>query len=101
MRTREFRRWKREIKIKKRQAAALSAGLPGGDSTRSKKLQAAIVGDKPGLFAKHDYGVITDGTSQKTNVKKCQASYRHKGGYGQAKQYTAHDKRELAKADYL
>lgn len=102
MRTKEFRRWKRNLKIKQRQETALDIGHLESPcyATRSKhfsKLKDAACGDRPGLFAKHDYGMLTDGKSMKTNVRKRQSSYRHKGGYGKAMVYTVHDQRELDK----
>ena len=50
---------------------------------------------KSGLFAKHDYGAVTCGKPVKTKTRKRKASYRHSGGYGAAKCYSAHDQREL------
>lgn len=37
------------------------------------------------------------GTSTKTNTRKGHASYRHKGMYGKANNYSAHDQRQLDK----
>lgn len=100
MRTREFRRQKRKIKIRRRQKMAVQIGkhdspfyVHGGPNY--EKLDAAIYGDKPGLFAKHDYGMITGGVPRKTKTKRGQASYRHKGAYGPAMVYTRHDRREM------
>lgn len=102
MRNREFRRQKRKIKIKRRQRLAVTVGGHGtiNHVKREKhfnKLEEAIYGNKPGIFAKHDYGMITCGVSKKTKTKNGQASYRHKGAYGSAKVYTRHDQRELCR----
>lgn len=35
------------------------------------------------------------GRSIKTNTRKSHASYRHKGGYGPANKYSAHDQRQI------
>ena len=80
MRTKEFRIEKRKVKIKARQKLAV---------------HAAVSGVKSGLFAKHDYGAVTCGKPVKTKTRKRKASYRHSGGYGAAKCYSAHDQREL------
>ena len=103
MRGREFRREKRMEKIKKRQTMAIDIAHHNDSSGILKnrhfaKLDEAIYGEKAGLFAKHDYGSITNGISRKTNVRKKQASYRHKGGYGKSMNYSAHDQRELNRA---
>jgi hypothetical protein len=37
------------------------------------------------------------GTSTKTNTRKGHASYRHKGAYGKANNYSAHDQRQIDK----
>lgn len=33
--------------------------------------------------------------SKKTNTRKSSSSYKHKGGYGKANKYNAHDQRQL------
>lgn len=35
------------------------------------------------------------GTAKKTKTKHSHASYRHKGGYGKAKQYKPHDQKQI------
>ena len=37
------------------------------------------------------------GTAIKTNTRKGHASYRHKGAYGKANNYSAHDQRQIDK----
>jgi len=88
------------VKIKQRQKMAVAIGghgKPGRvhSGKHFEKLEAAVNGEKPGIFAKHDYGMITCGVSKKTKTKNGQASYRHKGAYGPAKVYTRHDQREM------
>lgn len=99
MRTREFRIAKRKMKIKERQKLAVQIAHYGNavlpQNKHLEKLDAAVSGAKPGLFAKHDYGVVTYGKPVKTKTRKRKASYRHSGGYGPAKCYSAHDQREL------
>ena len=72
MRTREYRRQKRKVKIKQRQKMAVAIGghgKPGRvhSGKHFEKLEAAVNGEKPGIFAKHDYGMITCGVSKKRN----------------------------------
>lgn len=100
MRTKSFRREMTAQKIKRRQNMALSIANHDGfrnfiNAKHYKKLDEAIHGSKPGLFAKHDYGAITSGTSSKTNARKRHASYRHKGGYGKSMLYTRHDQKQI------
>lgn len=99
MRTREFRIAKRKMKIKERQKMAVQIAHHGNialpQNKHREKVDAAVSGAKPGLFAKHDYGVVTYGKPVKTKTRKQKASYRHSGGYGAAKCYSAHDQREL------
>lgn len=99
MRTKEFRIEKRKLKIKERQKMAVCVAHRGGialpQNKHHEKLKAAISGERAGLFAKHDYGAITCGKPAKTKTCKRKASYRHPGGYGPAKRYSAHDQREL------
>lgn len=99
MRTKEFRITKRKEKIKERQKMVMQivhhsqTTLP--ENKHYKKLDMAVSGEKPGLFAKHDYGAITCGKPVKTKTRKRKASYRHSGGYGPARCYSAHDQREI------
>lgn len=99
MRTREFRIEKRSVKIKGRQKMAVRVAHRGNialpQNKHNEKLDAAISGEKAGVFAKHDYGAVTYGKPVKTKTRKRKASYRHSGGYGAAKNYSAHDRREL------
>lgn len=99
MRTKEFRIEKRKVKIKARQKLAVQIARHGNvalpQNKHREKVDAAVSGVKPGLFAKHDYGAVTYGKPVKTKTRKRKASYRHSGGYGPAKRYSAHDQREL------
>ena len=100
MRTRAYRRQKRKVKIKQRKEMAVAIGGHGEpgrvhSGKHFEKLEAAVNGEKPGILAKHDYGMITRGVSKKTKIKNGQASYRHKGAYGPEKVYTRHDQREM------
>ena len=99
MRTKEFRIEKRKVKIKARQKLAAQIAHHGNtvlpQNKQREKVDAAVSGVKPGLFAKHDYGVVTYGKQVKTKTRKRKASYRHPGGYGAAKCYSAHDQREM------
>lgn len=99
MRTKEFRIEKRKVKIKARQKLAVQIAHHGNtmlpQNKHREKMDAAVSGVKSGLFAKHDYGVVTYGKPVKTKTRKRKASYRHSGGYGAAKCYSAHDQREL------
>lgn len=99
MRTKEFRIEKRKVKIKARQKLAIQIAHHGNtvlpQNKHREKVDAAVSGVKPGLFAKRDYGAVTYGKPVKTKTRKRKASYRHSGGYGAAKCYSAHDQREL------
>ncbi len=100
MRTREFRRVKRYQKIQRRRKMAVQIGKHGAPmhfnrGPHFEKLDAAVNGEKPGILAKHDYGMITYGVPKKTKTKNRQATYRHKGGYGKANDYTRHDQRQF------
>lgn len=99
MRTKEFRIAKRKKKIKERQKLVVQIARHGNvalqQNKHREKVDAAVSGVKPGLFAKHDYGAVTCGKPVKTKTRKRKASYRHSGGYGPAKRYSAHDQREL------
>lgn len=99
MRTKEFRIEKRKVKIRARQKLAIQIAHHGNtvlpQNKHREKVDAAVSGVKPGLFTKHDYGVVTYGKPVKTKTRKRKASYRHSGGYGAAKCYSAHDQREL------
>ena len=99
MRTKIFRIAKRKEKIEERQKMAMRIAHHGQTALPKNKhyakLDMAVSGEKPGLFAKHDYGVVTSGKPVKTKTRKRKASYRHSGGYGSAKQYSAHDQREM------
>lgn len=90
MRTRQFRRRKRKWKIRKRQKMAVLIGKHGAPYTPNggrlfEKLDAAIYGDKPGIFAKDYYGGVTCG-KRKT---------RDRNRYGKVKIYKRHDQREI------
>lgn len=95
MRTKEFRIEKRKVKIKERQKLAMQIAHHGNavlpQNKHREKVDAAVSGAKPGLFAKHDYGVVTYGKPVKTKTRKRKASYRHSGGYGAAKRYSARE----------
>ena len=99
MRAKEFRIEKRKVKIEERQRLAVQIAHHGNavlpQDKHRERVDTAVSGAKPGLFAKHDYGVVTCGKPVKTKTRKRKASYRHSGGYGPAKCYSAHDQREL------
>ena len=100
MRDRSFRIKQRELKIKKRQRMIKSIAHPKDfvdlmpNNKHNNKIISALE-DKAGLLDKHDYGAITSGVSIKTNNRKGRASYRHKGAYGKANNYSRHDERQI------
>lgn len=102
MRDRSFRIEQRELKIKKRQRMIKSVAHPSDfvdlmpNNKHNNKIVSAL-GDKAGLLDKHDYGAITSGVSVKTNTRKGKASYKHKGAYGSANNYSRHDERQIEK----
>ena len=56
----------------------------------------SVYGDKDGYLSKSHHGMLgMGGTTKKTNSRKGHASYRHKGTYGKADQYTTHDQRQI------
>lgn len=51
---------------------------------------------KSGILAKGHNGLLgRGGTAVKTNTRKGHASYRHKGAYGPADNYSKHDKQQV------
>lgn len=51
---------------------------------------------KSGVLAKGHNGLLgRGGTAVKTNTRKGHASYRHKGAYGPADNYSKHDKQQV------
>lgn len=50
---------------------------------------------KDGYLAKGHNGYLSLGHKKKTNTRKGHASYRHKGAYGKADNYTKHDKKQI------
>ena len=51
---------------------------------------------KSGILAKGHNGLLgRGGTAVKTNTRKGHASYRHKGAYGPADNYSRHDKQQV------
>ena len=89
MRTKEFRIAKRKKKIKERQKLVVQIARHGNVALPQNKHREKVDA------AKHDYGAVTCGKPVKTKTRKRKASYRHSGGYGPAKRYSAHDQREL------
>ena len=73
MRTKEFRIAKRKKKIKERQKLVVQIARHGNvalpQNKHREKVDAAVSGVKPGLFAKHDYGAVTCGKPVKTNAQ--------------------------------
>ena len=62
------------MKIKQRQEMAVMIGRHGEpgrvhSGKHFEKLEAAVNGEKPGIFAKHDYRMITRGVSRKTKPR--------------------------------
>jgi len=95
MRTKEFRIEKRKVKIKARQKLAVQIVRHGNVALPQNKHREKVNAAVSGVIAKHDYGAVTCGKPVKTKTRKRKASYRHSGGYGAAKCYSAHDQREL------
>lgn len=51
---------------------------------------------KSGILSKGHNGLLgRGGTAVKTNTRKGHASYRHKGAYGLANNYSRHDKQQV------
>lgn len=56
----------------------------------------SVYGDKDGYLSKSHHGMLgMGGTAKKTNSRKGHASYRHKGTYGKADEYSPHDLKQI------
>ena len=64
-----------------------------------RNLQKSIEETEDGYFENNSImnGYCGAGNPIKTNTRKGHSSYRHKGGYGPANNYSAHDKRQIEK----
>lgn len=110
MRTRNYRRTVRKKAINRTKQKIYKytwwAAEQSAESAPDDKIVAALYGDKPGLFAKHDYSAIGGYGAMKTKVKNIRTHpHRHKGWYGPAINRSRHDRKENDKlaqsiADY-
>ena len=80
---------KRKIHHRKEQIKAYGVNI------NTNKINAALLGEKDGLFSKGHYGALGHGV--KTKTKNSYASYRHKGGYGKAFVYSGHDLKQIVR----
>jgi hypothetical protein len=56
----------------------------------------SVYGDKDGYLSKSHHGMLgMGGRARKTNTRKGHASYRHKGSYGKADEYSPHDQKQI------
>ena len=90
-RTRAYRIDMKNKKINRRKEQIKAYGV----IINTNRINAAILGEKDGLFSKGHYGTLGHGV--KTKTKNAYASYRHKGGYGKACVYSGHDMKQIVR----